>query len=629
MLARLLLDPGRPVPADELVEAAWPGDPRDAATRSLSVRLASLRAFLEPERPPGAPSTLLVRDGSAYRLAVDAGQVDAHRFQQLVEHGEYDQALELWGTPFEDLVDHPAAQAEIQRLEALAVRARVGRARALVAEGGHEEALDDLRRLAEAEPLQEEVARVLALALYRSGRQVEALDALRALSGRLAELGLATDPETRALEQRILNHAVGERATGTPVPRPASRFFGRERESERAAALLADGRLVTIVGAGGAGKSRLALELAEQLDLPSWWCELAPVGLDADVPGALAEAVGIELASGGAGLAHVIEQVAHRRGLLVLDNCEHLIDGVAEAVERLLAAGGRLRILATSRTPLGVDGERVLALAGLEPAAARELFLARAGGAVDGELPAVEAICRRVDGLPLAIELAAGRTRSLTATEIAARVGESFQVLAVSGRRGAARHDTLQAAIDWSYELLEEPEQQLFEQLSVFQRGCTLAAAEEVCGVDAADLLDRLVAHSMVTAAQADGVTRFGMLESLREYAAARLERRGESAAVRDRHVDHHLRRVERVAHDFAGWRDQSLPLAPDFDDLRGAVRWCITSDERPERAFALLAPLWATAHSARAHEIAVLAEEALAALAGRCAARGGAGHSR
>ncbi len=187
-------------------------------------------------------------------------------------------------------------------------------------------------------------------------------------------------------------------------------------------------------------------------------------------------------------------------------------------------------------------------------------------------------------------------------------------MLAVSGRRGAARHDTLQAAIDWSYELLDEPERQLFERLSVFQRGCTLAAAEEVCGIGgAADLLDRLVAHSMVTATQAEGVTRFGMLQSLREYAAARLERRGESAAVRDRHVDHHLRRVERVAHDFAGWRDQSLPLAPDFDDLRGAVRWCIASDERPDRAFALLAPLWATAHSTYAHEIAALAEEALA----------------
>ena len=604
VLARLLLDPGRPVQGDELVEAAWPGDPHDAATRSLSVRLASLRAFLEPDRAPGEPSTLLVRDGSAYRLAIEAGQVDAHRFQQLVEHGEYEQALELWGAPFEDLVDVPAAQAEIQRLEALAMHARVGRARALVAEGGHEAALDDLRRLAETEPLNEEVARVLALAFYQSGRQVEALDALRALAGRLAELGLAADPETRALEHRILNHAV---ATGTPVPRPSSRFVGREREAERAAALLADSRLVTIAGPGGAGKTRLALELGG-----TWWCELAPVGRDEDVPGALAEAVGIELASGGAGLEHVVEKIAHRPGLLVLDNCEHLVDGVAAAVERLLAAGGPLRILATSRTALGVDGEEVLQLAGLEPDAARELFLSRASGAVEDELAAVEAICRRVDGLPLAIELAAGRTRSLTATEIAARVGESFQALAVSGRRGAARHDTLQAAIDWSYDLLDEPERQLFERLSVFQRGCTLAAAEEVCGADA-DLLDRLVAHSMVTATQAEGVTRYGMLQSLREYAAARLERRGESAAVRDRHVDHLLRRVERVAHDFAGWRDQSLPLAPDFDDLRGAVRWCIASDEQPERAFALLAPLWATAHSARAQEIAALAEEALA----------------
>ena len=217
MLARLLLDPGRPVRADELVDAAWPGDPRDAATRSLSVRLASLRAFLEPERPRGAPSTLLVRDGTAYRLAVDAGQVDAHRFQQLVEHGEYEQALELWGAPFEDLVDLPAAQAEIQRLQALAVRARVGRARALVAEGGHEEALDDLRRLVEAEPLQEEVARVLALALYRSGRQVEALDALRALAGRLRRAGTRpATPRRGRSSTGSSSHAIDERVAGTP-----------------------------------------------------------------------------------------------------------------------------------------------------------------------------------------------------------------------------------------------------------------------------------------------------------------------------------------------------------------------------------------------------------------------------
>ena len=542
----------------------------------------------------------------------------------------YDQALELWGTPFEDLVDHPAAQAEIQRLEALAVRARVGRARALVTEGGHEEALDDLRRLADAEPLHEEVARVLSLALYRSGRQVEALDALRALAGRLAELGLATDPETRALEQRILNHAVGERAAGTPVPRPASRFVGREREVERAAELLADGRLVTIVGAGGAGKSRLALELAGQLDLPSWWCELAPVGLDADVPGALAEAVGIELASGGAGSSTSSRRSRTGAGCSCSTTASTSSTASPSAVERLLAAGGPLRILATSRTPLGVDGERVLGLAGLEPEAARELFLSRASGAVDDELPAVEAICRRVDGLPLAIELAAGRTRSLTATEIAARVGESFQVLAVSGRRGAARHDTLQAAIDWSYELLEEPERQLFERLSVFQRGCTLAAAEEVCGIaEAADLLDRLVAHSMVTATQADGVTRFGMLQSLREYAAARLERRGESAAVRDRHVDHHLRRVERVAHDFAGWRDAEPAAGPGLrrPARRGPLVHRFRRGARA-RVRAAGPAVGDRALGARARDRRA-GRGGARALAGRRAPPGGAGHGR
>ena len=363
MLARLLLDPGGPVPADELVEAAWPGDPRDAATRSLSVRLASLRAFLEPERPRGAPSTLLVRDGAAYRLAVDAGQVDAHRFQQLVEQGEYEQALELWGTPFEDLVDHPGAQAEIQRLEALAVRARVGRARALVAEGGHEEALDDLRpacgggaapRGGGARP------RARPLPLRPPGRGARRAaraggPARRARPGHRPRdaRARAADPQPR---RRRARHGHAGAASGQPLLRPRARGRARRRPARRRPA--GDDRRRRRRRQEPASHSSWPV----QLDLPSWWCELAPVGLDADVPGALAEAVGIELASGGAGLEHVVDagrapaRAARARQLRAPRRRR------GRAPSSALAAGGPLRILATSRTPLGVDGERVLGL---------------------------------------------------------------------------------------------------------------------------------------------------------------------------------------------------------------------------------------------------------------------------
>ena len=305
ILARLLLEPARVVAADALLEAAWPGaDPR-AATRSLGVRLANLRAFLEPARPAGRPSTLLVRDGHGYRLVADPEQVDAVRLERLVRDAttlapadaltRYETALALWrGAPFGDLAYAEFAQAEIRRLEELRVRAAEGRARALVELGRHEEALPELQRLAAAEPLREELARALALALYRCGRQVDALAALRALGTDLSALGLEPGTDTRELERAILLH---DRSLACPapvvrrLPKRASRFIGREEDLAHAERLVAESPLVTIAGTGGAGKTRLALELAGR-HADAWWCELAPVADDADVAGAIAEVLG-------------------------------------------------------------------------------------------------------------------------------------------------------------------------------------------------------------------------------------------------------------------------------------------------------------------------------------------------
>jgi DNA-binding SARP family transcriptional activator len=302
VLARLLLEPGRVVAVDDVLESVWRDVPRAAAARSLAVRLANLRGFLEPGRPRGARSTVLRHEAGGYRLTVDPERVDAQRFAAKLRRAASaapasalaacDEALALWrGTPLPELADVPLARAEIHRLEELRAQAATWRMRALVDLGRHDAALPELRRLVAEEPWREEPAQLLALALYRSGRQVEALDAVRALAAELRELGLDAGPETRALERQILEHdaalAAPARAREPPAPQPerahagprlpvrASRFIGREADLARAAELADHHTLLTVTGVGGAGKTRLALELAERLGdrfgAARWW----------------------------------------------------------------------------------------------------------------------------------------------------------------------------------------------------------------------------------------------------------------------------------------------------------------------------------------------------------------------
>jgi predicted ATPase/DNA-binding SARP family transcriptional activator len=642
ILARLLVEPGRPVATDALLDAAWPDQPHDTASKSLQVRLAGLRTFLEPERPRGAASTLLVRDGAAYRLAIDPNQVDAVRFERLIQHAatlsgddaiaSCDEALALWrGRPYAELPDAEFAAAEARRLEELRDRAIELRARARVETGRPADAIPDLERLARDHPHAEAPARALAIALYRSGRQVDALDVVRALTSRLRELGLDPSPETRALELDILGHNIEEAAPPAPAPaqprRPAKRrrpptssFVGRDDTVAHVRDLLGDRATVTLVGLGGAGKTRLALEISALLEpiFPdgAWWCELAPLRTDDDVAGAIPDALGLDPGHGVSALAHATARIADRPGLLVLDNCEHVVEGAAAAAEELIAGCPHLRILATSRVPLGVDGEQVIRMTGLESrsgGAATTLFVdrARAAGAADdpaGHPEQVADICRRLDGLPLAIELAAGRTRSMTLSDIAARLDERLTLLKLPGRRSDSRHSTLRAAIDWSYELLDEPQRRVLERLSVFVHGATLQSAEDVCsgdGVDRddiADILDSLVAHSLVTPTSRGGRTIYTLLETLREYAAEIVEARGETELLRDRHADHYVRMAKRLFEHAP--REPRMPLIDGFEDVRAAVRWCIESDAQPDRAYAIAEALWLPALSAHGDEL-------------------------
>jgi predicted ATPase len=421
---------------------------------------------------------------------------------------------------------------------------------------------------------------------------------------------------------------------------PASRtaFFGRERERARLSELVRRGPLVTVTGVGGVGKTRMTAEvLATEAD-PQLvrWCFLTAIDDDDSVPGAVASALGRDTTAGEPGQA-VVDVINERGLLVVLDNCEHVVRGVAELAERVLSECPDARLVATSREPLGVDGEAVLALGPLElperesldDVAASEavaLFLDRARLARwDFELDASNAdavlrICRRLDGLPLALELAAARVRSLSPGEIAEHLDSRFALLARARSRGSERHRTLRAAVDWSYRLLDEPERLVFERLAVFASGCDLDAAAAVCAGDGVepgellDLLDRLVERSLLRAGEGGGRTRYGMLETLRHYGADRLAERGEDARRRTLHAEHYAGRADRARRD--GENTWSGAMLRDglaaFDEIRAAARWSMRQERSRERALRLLAPLWALAHTAHATEIAELCDEAL-----------------
>jgi len=401
-------------------------------------------------------------------------------------------------------------------------------------------------------------------------------------------------------------------------------FYGREREKERVAELVGRVPLVTLTGVGGAGKTRLAAEVAGAVDGEVCWCELASLRTSDSVAPAVASALGRDDAEGEPADA-VAEALRDAGVLLVLDNCEHVLEGAAELVEHVIHALPGARVLATSREPLGLEGEQVVTLGPLGPEAV-ELFADRARLAVwdfeltDAAAADVTRICERLDRLPLAIELAAARIRSLSPAEIVEHLDHRFELLARPRARGEERHRTLRATVDWSYRLLDEPDRRVFERLSVVASRCDADAARAICGgsgvaSDAVlDLLDRLVERSLVTARTDGGVTRFGMLETLREYARDRLRDRGELESMLDLHADWYALLADRIAHNVES--DWTLEVFTEgmasFEEVRSAVAWSIEWDRSPLRAFRLVRPLWALAHSRHAREIATMCEAAL-----------------
>ena len=434
LLTRLLVAHGTPVPAAELIEVGWPPERRDGAARSLRVRLAKLRAVLEPNRPPGAPAELLVREPAGYRLIAPPGSVDAERFARLAEEAGRlsggaareccERALALWrGEPFTDLDMVEVAAAESLRLHGVRDRVRRLGALALLEMGRAQDAARELAALVEEDPLREELVRDLMRAYYRAGRQTEALDAYRALARRLAELGLQPGPESRELEALVLRHA-GELAAApregrsTNVGARVASVVGRERELRDVLAALDAHRLVTLAGPGGVGKTTLALEAARSLldGMAAWVVELAPWHTPAEATAAIAGTLGLRRVGHGEdpderdALDLVRERLRDETALVLLDGVEHLLPDLGRVAGDVAAAGAGVKVLVTSRRPLAVPGEAVVAvepltvpaddaLASVLASPAGRLFAERARAArpqwrLDGaEAEAVARIC--------------------------------------------------------------------------------------------------------------------------------------------------------------------------------------------------------------------------------------------
>ena len=545
LLAALLLKADGVVTRDDLIDALWGEDPPDTARNTLQVYVSQLRKLL--------PEGLLETTPAGHRLAIDPGAVDVFEFERLTQAGRsaltigdaagaaetLRRALDLWrGSP----TDLP--QLEVLRLEELRLTALEDRTDAELALGRHVQLVGELERLVAEQPLRERVRGQLMLALYRSGRQADALAVYqRARRTLVEELGIEPGESLRKLERAILEQDpalnVHPAATARRIPTPPTPLLGRERELDGLADLVRSSttRLLTLTGIGGIGKTRLALELVRRLapEFRHGACvaTLANVRDPAHVTRAILEALELpETAS------PPDEQLAaglrDSELLLLVDNFEQVLPAAA-SIARLLDATPKLKIVATSRAPLRVAAEREYAVPPLADEEAAELFISRAQAAnanfdlSEQNAAAVAELCARLEGLPLAIELAAARTKLLSPSTLLTRLTNRLALL-TGGRRDAPQHQqTLRMTFDWSYDLLEPDAQQLFARLGVFSGGWTLGAAEEICDATLEEL-GTLVDESLVRRRE----ERFSMLEIVREYARERL---GEDADLRRRHL--------------------------------------------------------------------------------------------
>jgi len=629
VLAILLLAAGRTVTADQLIETAWgdelPADPPN----TLQQAVAQLRKRLEPDRRPSDAPAILRTEAGGYSLDVDGHKLDATIFDELVSRGRRDisadeplqaldalrRALQLWrGPAYVDFVYEDFVGGEVERLTELRLEAEELLTDAVLAVEGPEAAVADLDRLVAAEPLRERRWERLMAALYRSGRQADALRAYQDAQRLFAdELGLDLSPALQQLEQQILLNDPVLGISGRPdspaptnLPVETTGFFGRQDLLSEIGESLSSRRLVTLTGPGGSGKTRLARRAAgealhrfpggvflvrlDSIDDPSLAVGIvaASVGLIEDPTKTMIEALGDHLSASQA--------------LLVLDNCEHLIESIADIVGSLLARCPNLIVLATSQEPLRTSGEHVLRVPPLDVPGvsgapfeqldelpAVELFLDRAslpGAPSDVDLAAIASIVRVFDGLPLAIELAAASTRAFSPVEVAARLAESFSLLDSADREAPTRQQTLDGALDWSYRLLSKPQQVLLDRLSVFVGRFDLEAVRAVAADEQDDtwtMVGALVEKSLVERSHVVGTEgRFRLLATVRRYGERRLAASGLTEVIRNRHLDYYVDLCESQAEKIRGRTQLAAMdrLASEESNMRAALAWSLASNK-------------------------------------------------
>jgi predicted ATPase/DNA-binding SARP family transcriptional activator len=635
LLILLALEPGRIVANGRLIDGIWGEDPPAGAANALQALVSRLRRAL-PEAPLDSHPT-------GYRLALAADHVDIFQFERLAAAGRealgdqpakastlLHEALELWrGPALEEVADAPFARARAAGLTELRAGATEDLIEAELALGNPASLVAAAEELVARYPYRERAIGLLMRVLCAAGRPADALAAFdRARTGLANDLGTDPSPVLSALHTAVLR---GELSTAAPAPRPEfpeavptnlraqlTSFVGRADDIASVGTLTRRHRLTTLVGPGGAGKTRLATEAA-RAQAPHhpdgvYLVELAPVTDPAELASVAIVSLGLReraVMTRGLAAADVIDPVtrlvaaiADKRVLLVLDNCEHLVAAAAELADRLLGAAPGLTILATSREPLGITGETLWTVEPLPmpPADARAgeaigyasvRLLADRAAAVrpgfvvdDATVGAVVRICRGLDGMPLAIELAAARLRAMTPEQVAARLDDRFRLLTGGSRTALARHQTLRAVVDWSWDLLSDAERTLWRRLSVFSGASTVEAAEAVAGggvlapAEVLDLIASLVDKSILVPGGTPQRPRYRMLETIREYGLQRLQESTEEPRTRLAHAEYFLSLAEsaeprlRTGEQMAWLRR----LREEDEDLHAAVRYAIAT---------------------------------------------------
>ncbi len=624
VLGALLADVNQPIPVEKLVARVWWDRAPYSARNSLASYVSRLRHLFAE-----AAGVVISRGPSGYVLETEALSVDLHRFRHWAGQARatadpveatvlFDRCLDIWGgEPFASLdtawINDLRGALVAERLAVVLDRNDVA-----LRAGRHGELLGELTAALAVHPLDERLAGQLMLAQYRSGRQADALGTYRQMRDRLVEeLGVDPGPALQAVHQQILagipEDQVPAGKVGSPqdsaVPRGlvthrphpsllrrATSFINREQEIAQVIAALGEGPLVTLTGVGGVGKTRLAFEIARREEKRFGEgvriCELAPVDHAEAVGHAMAAAVGLLLQRGSDIAESVIEYLRLRELLLVVDNSEHIVEAAAEMIERIVQHCAGVSVLVTSRQPLDIEGERIVVVAPLPVADATRLFADRARASrPDFDLDhqpvgAIAEICRRVDCLPLAVELAAARMRLMSSLDMVRWLDQVHLVR--GGVRGVLpRQQSLTSTIAWSYRLLTDYEQALFMGLCVFAGGFDLEAAHHVCGADGAceddtlELLAGLVDKSMVVVRSVTDRTRYGVLETLRAFGRERLHEQGAHDRYALRHAVYYCELAERAAVGLQGVdeRDWVERMLPDYDNLRTAFERAMAKD--------------------------------------------------